>query len=659
MRVQGTVVVISTMVLALTACGGGGGGSNGGGNNPPPPPPPPPVTYTVGGTVSGLIGTVVLQNNAANNLSISANGAFTFSTAAAGGAAYAATVLTQPAGQTCTASSASGTIAASNVTNISVTCVTNPLAFVTSNPQSGSTDHPRSMVPTLTFDRALDVNTVASAISFASVVGEEPMTATAADAVVTITPARPLLPVSLYTITASTEVRGANGEIPAAAVEATFMTRDGLWQPSAALRAAPLPTGSRDDAARIVSDANGIATAVWPQFNGIRRNMMASRYQTATGWSEPELIEAENLGDALSPELAVDSAGNVTAVWRQNDGTRYNAWSNRYTVNGALGSWGTPTLIESTTGTISEVGVAANAGGAVTAVFGQTDGVRVNLWATRYSGGAWGAPEMIETNNTSGVTDIDVAADAQSNVIAVWRQSDGTRNNIWSNSASSGVWGTAELRETSDAGTAYAPQIAMDAAGTAAVIWAQENGANREMIANRYLPGSGWSGTRVLDTSGVGISAMAVDFDGRGRAFATWVCDHGGMRVCISTFGMGGNAWSPVQSSNVNTASTNGGFRMTVDRGGHVMTTWMTQDSSIVVSPGGSVTTTYTARPTAMRYLLGYGGWGEAEFLDDLETYSNTPLMMDLRLQSVVEASGSVLVMWPDETRNLITKRFE
>ncbi len=40
-------------------------------------------TYTVGGTISGLTGTVVLENNAGNDLSTSANGAFTFSTALA------------------------------------------------------------------------------------------------------------------------------------------------------------------------------------------------------------------------------------------------------------------------------------------------------------------------------------------------------------------------------------------------------------------------------------------------------------------------------------------------------------------------------------------------------------------------------------------------
>ena len=80
-------------------------------------------TYAVGGTVSGLTGAgLVLQNNAGNNLSVSASGAFTFTTSVASGGAYAVTILTQPAGQVCSLANGSGTIAAAAVTNVSVTC---------------------------------------------------------------------------------------------------------------------------------------------------------------------------------------------------------------------------------------------------------------------------------------------------------------------------------------------------------------------------------------------------------------------------------------------------------------------------------------------------------------------------------------------------------
>ena len=84
---------------------------------------------TVGGTVSGLPtgANVVLQNNGTDNLTVSANGSFTFSKSVEGEKTYAVTVLTQPVGANCTVANDTGTIDAdgTNVTNVAVTCVAN------------------------------------------------------------------------------------------------------------------------------------------------------------------------------------------------------------------------------------------------------------------------------------------------------------------------------------------------------------------------------------------------------------------------------------------------------------------------------------------------------------------------------------------------------
>jgi hypothetical protein len=79
-------------------------------------------TFTIGGEVSGFSGAgLVLQNNGGNNLTITANGTFTFSTPVASGTLYTVTVLTQPANQTCEISNPSGTVTA-KVVNVLVTC---------------------------------------------------------------------------------------------------------------------------------------------------------------------------------------------------------------------------------------------------------------------------------------------------------------------------------------------------------------------------------------------------------------------------------------------------------------------------------------------------------------------------------------------------------
>lgn len=81
-------------------------------------------TFTIGGTLSGLApsSSVILQDNAADDLTVSANGTFTFATGLATGTTYLVTVKTQPAGETCTVVNGSGTVATSNITNVAVTC---------------------------------------------------------------------------------------------------------------------------------------------------------------------------------------------------------------------------------------------------------------------------------------------------------------------------------------------------------------------------------------------------------------------------------------------------------------------------------------------------------------------------------------------------------
>lgn len=100
------------------------------GSSPVPPPPIPPeplpeplpAYYSLGGTVSGLNGTLILQNNGKDDKYISANGSFIFPTSIISGTSYYVTVYKNPTNQICNITNARGTVLSTNVTNINVTC---------------------------------------------------------------------------------------------------------------------------------------------------------------------------------------------------------------------------------------------------------------------------------------------------------------------------------------------------------------------------------------------------------------------------------------------------------------------------------------------------------------------------------------------------------
>jgi exo-beta-1,3-glucanase (GH17 family) len=76
---------------------------------------------SIGGTVSGLSGTVTVENNGANPLPVTANGAFAFPLEVANGSTYAVTITAQPTGQSCKVTNGAGT-AVQNVTSIGIAC---------------------------------------------------------------------------------------------------------------------------------------------------------------------------------------------------------------------------------------------------------------------------------------------------------------------------------------------------------------------------------------------------------------------------------------------------------------------------------------------------------------------------------------------------------
>jgi hypothetical protein len=110
------ILILLTVILSvvMAGCSGLKGSTTGGGGTT--------GTFTIGGTVSGLVGSgLVLADNGTNNLTITGNGSFVFTAAVSG--AYSVSIVTQPSSpsQTCTVSNGSGT-ATANVTTVAVTC---------------------------------------------------------------------------------------------------------------------------------------------------------------------------------------------------------------------------------------------------------------------------------------------------------------------------------------------------------------------------------------------------------------------------------------------------------------------------------------------------------------------------------------------------------
>src|SRR5580658_9958034 len=86
--------------------------------------------FSLGGMVTGLNGAGLVLANGANIVSV-ASGASTFTlpTAVALGSSYSVTVQSQPSGEACAVSNATGTMPAHNVTGVLITCTDQPFTL--------------------------------------------------------------------------------------------------------------------------------------------------------------------------------------------------------------------------------------------------------------------------------------------------------------------------------------------------------------------------------------------------------------------------------------------------------------------------------------------------------------------------------------------------
>lgn len=83
------------------------------------------ASYSVGGSVTGLVGTLQIRNNNTDTLVLTSSGAFIFAAKISDGTAYNVTVSSQPAGLLCSISNGNGVIRGNDIDNIIISCVDN------------------------------------------------------------------------------------------------------------------------------------------------------------------------------------------------------------------------------------------------------------------------------------------------------------------------------------------------------------------------------------------------------------------------------------------------------------------------------------------------------------------------------------------------------
>lgn len=234
---------------------------------------------------------------------------------------------------------------------------------------------------------------------------------------------------------------------------------------------------------RIAMDVNGdLAIVVWEQFDSatVVFHIMANRFVSGTGWGTPELIETDDAGDGFLPQVAMDPSGNAVAVWQQFDGSEDNIVANHF--EKGIG-WGAAFVIDGVAGDAQTPQVAMDAAGNAVAVWSQLGSIMANSFDDK--AGAWQLSVLLESvTGTAGNPQVSV--ESNGNAVAVWQKFDGALTHVFANRFVAGQGWNDEVLVDNGVNGAVDPDVAVTRGGFAIAVWGQSDGIVDMATAKKF-----------------------------------------------------------------------------------------------------------------------------------------------------------------------------
>jgi hypothetical protein len=245
----------------------------------------------------------------------------------------------------------------------------------------------------------------------------------------------------------------------------------------------PLIVGDDSSDPQLAIDEAGDVTAIWDYFDGTGSVIQTARRVAGGEFETPETLTADE-DEAFSPDLATAPDGDTVAVWSQLDGPdRMIAESSR----AAGGAFGAPLELSKGGGDAFSPQVAIVPGGAVTVAWERVnlEGFSVVQASTGAFNGSFDAPVDLSATGANAF-DPSLAMNSGGAATVVWKRFEGT-SYLAQGSVSPPAGTFSPAGDLSAGGKdAVLPSAAMDAAGDVTAVWWRSDGHNTIVQAAGY-----------------------------------------------------------------------------------------------------------------------------------------------------------------------------
>jgi len=301
--------------------------------------------------------------------------------------------------------------------------------------------------------------------------------------------------------------------------------------------------------------------------------VLAAATEAQVPFSAP-LNVSNNSDFSFTPQVAVDSAGNIYAVWEDDTSSNSNILFSRSTDGGL--TFSTPKSLSNTSGFSFSPRIALDANGGINVVWEDDSPGNLDVFFSRSTdgGNTFANPQDL-SNDASDSGSPMVATDPSGNIYVVWENDSGVLGVFFARSSDGGATFTAPVALSTNTGGSMSPQIAVDVNGDVNVVWEDDSGNSSDISFSRSADhGATFSAPKSLSL-GVGNStsaAIAVDLNG--NINVAWENDSpGNFDLFFSRSTDGGLNFSTPKNLS-NSAGLSRTVQMALDGGGNINVVW-------------------------------------------------------------------------------------
>jgi hypothetical protein len=303
------------------------------------------------------------------------------------------------------------------------------------------------------------------------------------------------------------------------------------WLPREPLSATDQDSSGVD----VAVDAQGNAVAVWayyqvipPPIGGAAHIIQASTRPAGGDWSAPENISGFRDGQsATDPRVAINARGDAAVVWRRAASTFDSTLVTFVTTRPAGGNWSTPDDIsKADDGDAFEPQVAIDAAGGVDAVWRRAIGANTVFEAAHKPAGAGWDTAIGLSDPSHKAFEPQVAVSAAGRAVAVWRDNAGSADSILRVGRAAGQpWILLVSPPVLGSGNTTSPRLELNARGDEVVGWSKGDGTGSTVVAQvKTKTDTVPFETTPTTLSSVGDHGVGIDvaIDPQGRTLAGW-----------------------------------------------------------------------------------------------------------------------------------------